>query len=582
MASSGSLQININQQNTTGTPIDVDFVLWGPFASLASSCTNISASNIVDCSYSSSATEVVDIPNANAGEYYILLVTNFNGDAGTITYQQTGGTATTNCALACTLNASNSGPVCAGSTVNLFASTVPNATYTWIGPDCFTSNLQNPTNVTVPTTPGTYVYYVTASGPAGQNCSDTTQVVVVAAPNVGSDTTIKLCSGVPLNLTTLYNTTGFTTTYTLNGAPVANPAAVTTSGQYLITAGNGSTCRDSIRVFFTSDTVAFTAAATNANCTTNGIITATPGSGILPYQYSINTNPGVFQTSNTFTAAPGTYTITMRDSLGCTSAREVTVSLTDNLSVTGQNTYLICNGASVPFALTSNAASFSWSPATGLSNPNILNPTANPSATTVYTLTATLGTCTRTYTVTVTVNTGVLVNAGPDIQIVSGEEGILNGSATGGTLASIMWTPTAGLLTPNALITTVRPPTATSLNSTTYTLTVTNTDGCVGSDEAVVTVIPFCLKVRNAFTPNGDGINENWLVYDDFSCLKNVTVQVFNRYGNKVYENTQYRNNWNGTFKGKAIPDGTYYGVVEFELITGRKVTIKTDLTVLR
>lgn len=95
-------------------------------------------------------------------------------------------------------------------------------------------------------------------------------------------------------------------------------------------------------------------------------------------------------------------------------------------------------------------------------------------------------------------------------------------------------------------------------------------------------IIPYCIKVANAFTPNGDGINDLWTVYDNIECLKNVQVSIFNRYGAKVYENKNYQNNWNGTYKGKPVPDATYYAVLQFSLVNGRVFTVKTDLTIMR
>jgi len=117
---------------------------------------------------------------------------------------------------------------------------------------------------------------------------------------------------------------------------------------------------------------------------------------------------------------------------------------------------------------------------------------------------------------------------------------------------------------------------------TTYTLTATDADGCKSSDNIIVNIIPYCIKVANAFTPNGDGINDLWTVYDNIECLKNVQVSIFNRYGAKVYENKNYQNNWNGTYKGKPVPDATYYAVLQFSLVNGRVFTVKTDLTIMR
>jgi uncharacterized protein (TIGR02145 family) len=79
---------------------DVDFVCWGPFTSLSDGCTSgLTGGNIVDCSFSPNATETCHIVNAQVGQIYILLITNFTRFPGIITFQQTGGTGQTNCNL---------------------------------------------------------------------------------------------------------------------------------------------------------------------------------------------------------------------------------------------------------------------------------------------------------------------------------------------------------------------------------------------------------------------------------------------------------------------------------------------------
>jgi gliding motility-associated-like protein len=64
--------------------------------------------------------------------------------------------------------------------------------------------------------------------------------------------------------------------------------------------------------------------------------------------------------------------------------------------------------------------------------------------------------------------------------------------------------------------------------------------------------------------------------------LENVVVTVFNRYGSKVFESKNYRNDWDGTYKNKPVPDGTYYGVIEFRLLDKRVMVKKTDITIIR
>ena len=94
---------------------------------------------------------------------------------------------------------------------------------------------------------------------------------------------------------------------------------------------------------------------------------------------------------------------------------------------------------------------------------------------------------------------------------------------------------------------------------------------------------PPCVKVRNAFSPNGDGVNEVWKVYDDRSCIGGkILVNIFNRNGSRVFESKDYQNDWRGTYNGKPLADGTYYGVVEFTLLDGKKLKVNTDITIIR
>ncbi len=170
------------------------------------------------------------------------------------------------------------------------------------------------------------------------------------------------------------------------------------------------------------------------------------------------------------------------------------------------------------------------------------------------------------------------VEAGQPVTIISGEQIQLNGSSS--NASSILWT--ASPSDPSLSATTSATPSVSPMVTTTYTLTATNSSGCVISDNVEITVIPRCINVRNAFSPNGDGINDYWKVYDNRDCLQKVTVSVFNRNGSKVFESKDYKNEWNGTFKNKILPDATYYAVVEFFLSSGKRITSKSDVTILR
>ena len=101
----GNLDIDITQVDNFGFPIDIDFSLWGPFADISAACNSINSNvnlNVVDCSYSGSAFEEANITNAQQGEVYVLLLTNFSNQAGTISFNSlASSTATTNCDILC-------------------------------------------------------------------------------------------------------------------------------------------------------------------------------------------------------------------------------------------------------------------------------------------------------------------------------------------------------------------------------------------------------------------------------------------------------------------------------------------------
>lgn len=127
-----------------GTPnIDIDFVCWGPFATADDIC-NISCSNMVDASYSAAATEHCYIDNAQTGQFYLLLITNYGNQSGEFSFSNQGG-GSTDCGIMEPHLESNS-PLCYGDELILQAIDYSGAdSYFWEGPGGWTSTQQNPT-----------------------------------------------------------------------------------------------------------------------------------------------------------------------------------------------------------------------------------------------------------------------------------------------------------------------------------------------------------------------------------------------------------------------------------------------------
>jgi gliding motility-associated-like protein len=332
---------------------------------------------------------------------------------------------------------------------------------------------------------------------------------------------------------------------------------------------------DTVRVNVTnSSTLSASASATPADCNNNnGSIVVTPIGGTGPFQYSLNGGP--LQNSNTFNGlSQNTYVVTVRDASGCVYNFNVNIGLQNNLALAANGDSQVCLGGSFTPTVTSNATTYSWSPSTGVSNPNIATPTITPTTTTTYTVTATLGVCTDQRSFVLSVVPGATANAGADAVILTGDSHQLNATASPGTYA---WTPAGGLSS-----TTILNPLASPVVTTTYTLNVTSPQGCIASDQVTITVVPYCVKPMNAFTPNGDGFNEKWLLTDDDACINRMRAQVFNRYGAKVFESNDYKNNWDGTRDGRPLPDGTYYYVITYDLINGERLQLKGNVTILR
>lgn len=111
----------------------------------------------------------------------------------------------------------------------------------------------------------------------------------------------------------------------------------------------------------------------------------------------------------------------------------------------------------------------------------------------------------------------------------------------------------------------------------TYVLTVTNAEGCSSKDEMRISVMKNPL-IPNTFTPNGDGINDEWqIIY--LESYPKATIRIFNRYGEKVFNGNAKSKSWDGKYDGQDVPVGTYYYVIDPH--NGRKV-ISGSVTILR
>ncbi len=112
-------------------------------------------------------------------------------------------------------------------------------------------------------------------------------------------------------------------------------------------------------------------------------------------------------------------------------------------------------------------------------------------------------------------------------------------------------------------------------------LTVTNITGCKDRYREEVYITPFF--VPNAFTPNGDGLNETFFNVGYQMDVKSYSMSIFNRWGQKVYENSDIRESWNGTDRsGNAAPQGTYVYAIKVMTRTGKEYYYSGALNLIR
>ncbi len=274
----------------------------------------------------------------------------------------------------------------------------------------------------------------------------------------------------------------------------------------------------------------------------------------------------------------GDYIIQVEDSLGCTADSSFTLS--DNLvanppSITMPD-YTACSDSAIIYANDPQGNVGEWTVIIG--GASVLFPTDTLTLVIGLSLganqfvwTISNGDCPATSdTLTITKMNGITVDAGEDQFTIPGSSVTLNGSAD--LPGDYSWTPSSFLDDPS-----LENPVATVDVSTQFVLTVTGEQSCFGMDSVLVTIAED-LIFGLAFTPDGDGNNDTWVI-QNIELFPNATVTIMNRYGNIVFDTQEYLEAWNGQYKGKDVPVGSYFYIIElgegFETKTGSVSVIR-------
>ena len=231
----------------------------------------------------------------------------------------------------------------------------------------------------------------------------------------------------------------------------------------------------------------------------------------------------------------------------------------------------VCEGNSTQL-IASGGIAYSWSPVAYLDNALISNPIASIIDSIVYQVLVTnQNGCKDSTTIALNLLKKPMVNAGPDKQVFEGQSVVLEGSISGQNL-QYYWSPTTQMANANMLSPLVSP-----TDSITYTLYAAN-GNCPPAADAVFVLVYKKLSIPNAFSPNGDQINDTWII-KGLDSYADASIKVFNREGITVFQAKSGDKPWDGRYNGTLLSVGTYYYLIDLKngqpLISGWVVLIR-------
>ncbi len=270
----------------------------------------------------------------------------------------------------------------------------------------------------------------------------------------------------------------------------------------------------------------------------------------------------------------GTYSVIV-SSNGCTSSPATTQANVIDFVVakTSVAEVTTCPDDVVQLQVTDKEGyTYTWRPTVGLSNPNIPNPIATPTQNITYSVTVSNGFCSVTDTTRIIIAERQIISAGENIKLFAGQTRKLNASVIGKDY-TFFWTPIDFLDDPTSLTPTASPP-----KDITYTLHVVANTGCFDQTSSVFVKVYPEIIIPNAFSPNGDGINDTWAI-PAAAAFESAKIKIYNRYGSLVYQKDGLFESWDGKYKGVILPPGVYYYTAyfnnDFKLFSGSVTLIR-------
>ena len=355
-------------------------------------------------------------------------------------------------------------------------------------------------------------------------------------------------------------------------ASTATGLCAGTTYSVIVTDAASNTAIAAVTISSSSSAITLSVSATPASCgASNGTAAAAATGGSPQYTYLWSNGATQSAISN---LQPANYTVTVTDANGCTQIQTVTISTNSSFSINATSTPSTCNGATGTATATPNGGTapytYLWNPSGQITSAA----TAIGSGSYTVTITDVIG-CVSTQTVTVAATGGPTATAtAASAAIAPGDSTIL--TATGGITYS-WWSngATTAVVTVTPAVTTV------------YCVTVTDANTCTDNACVTVQVETDCsgerLFLPTAFSPNGDGQNDELHVYyGNIKCISTYKLTIYNRWGEKVFETTNPGKYWDGTHRDKPLSTAVFVYYMEATLTSGENITKKGNVSLLR
>ncbi len=409
--------------------------------------------------------------------------------------------------------------------------------------------------------PGTYLVTVTdangckanTTGSVTQPLELSTSIVIDPGLSCFGDSTATI------NLTAAGGTPPYSYMWS-TGATTQNLSNIPAEG-YTVTVTDGNGCTKSFiaSVLQPPPAIVITGTIANANCLDNisGSVNVSITTGIGPFLFQWSNGA---TTQNLSNIPHGSYTVIVTEGNGCTTRETYTVGDNSVFSANATGPTTICSGDLVTLVADSiQGATYQWFLDGEALGGAVYTDFTTPAAG-IYTV-AINHACGYFISDSIEVTVSVVQNlsVSPNVILCPGESAPL--LASGGV--SYSWSPATGLDR-----TDVENPVASPTVSTTYTVEVTNEDGCRATGEVLVSVVCDSLVIPSGYSPNNDGYNDEFTI-PGIEKFPGNKLWIYNRWGALIFKATDYENNWNGTsnvsgiYIGKQLPNGTFFYILD-------------------